>query len=90
MSPRTRSSRTDSVFGALANPARPSVSEHLRVLRDCGLVSERKRGRFRYYQINPDPLQSISAWLSPYERFWRGRLTALGELLDTISKGDES
>ncbi|TDH55893.1 ArsR family transcriptional regulator [Mycobacterium eburneum] len=109
MSPRVKSSRTDSVFGALANPtrrdildllldgprtvvalaerfdmARPSVSEHLKVLRECGLVNEHKRGRFRYYHVNPEPLQQLSTWLSPYERFWRERLTALGDVLDEM------
>jgi DNA-binding transcriptional ArsR family regulator len=64
--------------------ARPSVSEHLKVLRDCGLVTEDRRGRFRQYRVNPGPLQEISAWLSPYERYWRERLTALGEVLDEI------
>jgi DNA-binding transcriptional ArsR family regulator len=66
--------------------ARPSVSEHLKVLRDCGLVAENRRGRFRHYRVNPDPLQEISAWLSPHERYWRERLTALGEVLDDISE----
>jgi DNA-binding transcriptional ArsR family regulator len=70
--------------------ARPSVSEHLKVLRDCGLVTEDKHGRFRHYRVNPEPLREISAWLSPYERFWRERLTALGEVLDDISEGDDS
>jgi DNA-binding transcriptional ArsR family regulator len=70
--------------------ARPSVSEHLKVLRDCGLVTEDKHGRFRHYRVNPEPLREISAWLSPYERFWRERLTALGEVLDDTSEGDDS
>ena len=62
--------------------ARPSVSEHLKVLRDCGLVTEDRQGRFRRYRVNPEPLQEISTWLCPYERFWRERLTALGAVLD--------
>lgn len=70
--------------------ARPSVSEHLKVLRDCGLVAEDKRGKFRHYRVNPEPLQEISAWLSPHERYWRERLTALGEVLDDISEQKET
>jgi len=69
--------------------ARPSVSEHLKVLRDCGLVAEDKHGRFRHYRVNHEPLQEISAWLSPHERYWRKRLTALGEVLDEIAEGDD-
>lgn len=70
--------------------ARPSVSEHLKVLRDCGLVAEDKHGRFRHYRVNHEPLQEISAWLSPHERYWRERLTALGEVLDDISEQKET
>jgi DNA-binding transcriptional ArsR family regulator len=70
--------------------ARPSVSEHLKVLRDCGLVAEDKHGRFRHYRVDPEPLQEISAWLSPHERYWRERLTALGEVLDDISEQEET
>jgi DNA-binding transcriptional ArsR family regulator len=61
---------------------RPSVSEHLRVLKDAGLVSERRTGRQRYYHLEPQPLQEVSQWLSPYERFWRQKLSGLRELLD--------
>ena len=61
---------------------RPSVSEHLRVLRDAGLVSERRDGRHRYYQLEAAPLAELSEWLTPYERFWRSKLRALRDLLD--------
>ena len=70
--------------------ARPSVSEHLKVLRDCGLVAEDKHGRFRHYRVNYEPLQEISAWLSPHERYWRERLTALGDVLDEISEQEDT
>jgi DNA-binding transcriptional ArsR family regulator len=70
--------------------ARPSVSEHLKVLRDCGLVAEDRRGRFRHYRVNHEPLQEISSWLSPHERYWRERLTTLGEVLDDISEQEET
>jgi len=66
---------------------RPSVSEHLRVLKDAGLVSERRAGRQRYYHLEPHPLQELSQWLSPYERFWRHKLSGLRDLLD--SGGDD-
>lgn len=62
--------------------ARPSVSEHLKVLLDAGLVTETKHGRHRYYAVRGEPLHELQRWLSPYERFWRGRLAALRGLLD--------
>ncbi|WP_067706997.1 ArsR/SmtB family transcription factor [Nocardia yamanashiensis] len=64
--------------------ARPSVSEHLKVLRDAGLVTEEKRGRQRFYRVEPEPLHDLQSWLDPFERFWRKRLHALGEVLDAM------
>ncbi|MFL6052631.1 MAG: ArsR/SmtB family transcription factor [Actinoallomurus sp.] len=61
---------------------RPSVSEHLKVLRDAGLVSERKSGRERHYRLEAGPLMELQDWLHPYERFWRDRLKALRHVLD--------
>ena len=63
--------------------ARPSVSEHLKVLKEAGLVREHKSGRYRYYQLEAQPLQELSQWLTPYERFWRHKLASLRDLLDT-------
>ncbi|HVQ95664.1 MAG TPA: metalloregulator ArsR/SmtB family transcription factor [Mycobacteriales bacterium] len=61
---------------------RPSLSEHLKVLKDAGLVTERPTGRQRLYTLRAEPLREMAEWLSPYERFWRDKLTALGDLLD--------
>lgn len=60
---------------------RPSISEHLKVLRDVGLVSEHKQGRQRYYVLEGAPLQEVQEWLAPYERFWKGRIANLAALL---------
>ncbi|MEI5098589.1 metalloregulator ArsR/SmtB family transcription factor [Streptomyces sp. PmtG] len=49
---------------------RPSLSEHLKVLRDAGLVSQRRRGRQRIYRLEAVPLTGVRDWLTPYERFW--------------------
>jgi len=61
---------------------RPSVSEHLRVLRDAGLVTEQRDGRHRHYRLEAAPLSEVRDWLSPYERFWRTKLRNLRDLLD--------
>jgi DNA-binding transcriptional ArsR family regulator len=63
---------------------RPSVSEHLRVLREAGLVSERKVGRERHYQLQGGPLLELGEWLHPYEQFWRERLAALREVVEKL------
>ncbi|GGQ17643.1 ArsR/SmtB family transcription factor [Streptosporangium pseudovulgare] len=66
--------------------ARPSLSEHLRVLREAGLVSERKVGRQRLYRLEAVPLHEVREWLDPFERFWREKLTGLRDLLDDLDE----
>jgi DNA-binding transcriptional ArsR family regulator len=61
---------------------RPSLSEHLKVLRDAGLVQERRAGRQRLYSLRAEPLRELADWLHPYERFWREKLANLRVLLD--------
>ncbi|MBY8872500.1 metalloregulator ArsR/SmtB family transcription factor [Micromonospora sp. PLK6-60] len=63
---------------------RPSLSEHLRVLKDAGLVTERPAGRQRLYALRPEPLRELADWLTPYERFWRERIAGLREVLDGL------
>ncbi len=61
---------------------RPSLSEHLRVLREAGLVTEQRQGRNRVYTLDAEPLEEVATWLTPYERFWRTKLANLRDLLD--------
>ena len=68
---------------------RPSLSEHLKVLREAGLVSEQRSGRQRIYRLEAAPLAEVQDWLHPYERFWRDRLKGLGELLDRLPDDDQ-
>ena len=62
--------------------SRPAISQHLRILLDAGLVTERREGRERRYRLRPERLQEVEGWLQQYERFWRRRLGALGEYLE--------
>ncbi len=59
----------------------PAISQHLRVLREAGLVRERRRGRQRLYRLQSEPLREAYDWLGHYERFWREKMAALGEHL---------
>ena len=61
---------------------RPAVSEHLQVLGRAGLVRDEKRGQHRVYHLEAEPLQAVDEWLHPFERYWRGRLSALRDVLD--------
>lgn len=62
--------------------SQPTVSKHLSVLREAGLVTVRKDANRRLYALNPAPLAEIDAWLAPYRRFWTDRLDALEAHLD--------
>jgi len=59
-----------------------AVSQHLAVLREAGLVSQRKEGRQRFYRTNPEPLRSVATWLEFYAPFWNDRLGALTRHLE--------
>jgi DNA-binding transcriptional ArsR family regulator len=60
----------------------PSVSKHLRVLRDAGLVESRVEAQRRVYRIKPEPLMEIDAWLASFRRFWSVHVDALERHLD--------
>lgn len=62
--------------------SQPTVSRHLSILREAGLVTVRKDANRRLYSLNPRPLAEIDAWLEGYRRFWTGRLDALEAHLD--------
>ncbi|WP_408057968.1 ArsR/SmtB family transcription factor [Streptomyces pseudovenezuelae] len=76
------------VLADLFDMRRPSLSEHLKVLREAGLVSEQRSGRQRIHRLEAAPLAEVQDWLQPYERFWRGRLKDLGALLDRTPNDD--
>jgi DNA-binding transcriptional ArsR family regulator len=62
----------------------PTVSKHLRVLRDAGFVESTVDAQRRLYRLNPQPLQQVDAWLVPFRRFWSERLDALERHLDRM------
>jgi len=57
----------------------PSVSKHLRVLRDVGLVRVRRHGRRMLYRTNPDAIRPVHEWTSRFERFWSHQLSRIKE-----------
>ena len=63
----------------------PSVSKHLKTLREAGLVNARIDGPRRLYSLDPAPLAELDRWLAPYRSFWADKLEALG---DHLSRSD--
>jgi len=71
---------------AIARVSQPAVSQHLKVLKEAGLVGERREGRFRVYRLEAKPLAEVMSWVRTYERFWSDRLAALGRVLDDMKE----
>ena len=70
---------------ALADPFAVSfaaVSQHLRVLKEAALVTERREGRQRIYRLRPRPLSEVSSWVDEFDAFFNARLDALADHLD--------
>src|SRR5436853_7571321 len=66
--------------------AQPSVSKHLRVLRDAGFVESRIEAQRRLYRLRPEPLMELDAWLVPFRRIWSQHLDALEQHLEKMEK----
>jgi DNA-binding transcriptional ArsR family regulator len=65
---------------ALALP-QPSISKHLKRLREAGLVRARIDGPCRFYSLDPAPFAELDAWLAPFRSFWAEKPDALGDHL---------
>ena len=64
----------------------PSVSKHLKVLREGGFVESRVEAQRRVYRINPKPLREVDAWLAPFRHFWSRHVDALEQHLERMDK----
>jgi DNA-binding transcriptional ArsR family regulator len=64
----------------------PSVSKHLGVLKQVGLVSERRVGRQRLYRVNGERLKPIYDWVAPFERYWSESFERLDQVLEQMKK----
>ena len=62
----------------------PTVSKHLRVLRDAGFVESAVDAQRRLYRLRPEPLQEVDTWLAPFRRFWSAHVDALERHLHRI------
>jgi DNA-binding transcriptional ArsR family regulator len=66
--------------------SQPSVSKHLRVLRESGFVESRGDAQRRLYRVRPEPLREVDAWLAPFRRFWSAHVDALERHLDRMDQ----
>ena len=66
--------------------SQPSVSKHLRVLREAGFVESRVEAQQRVYRLRPEPLMELDEWLEPFRRFWSTHVDALARHLDRMDE----
>jgi DNA-binding transcriptional ArsR family regulator len=66
--------RSVTEIAAALELGQPSVSKHLQVLRDVGLVSARREGQRTMYRMNPETLRTIHDWSGMFAQYWRGQL----------------
>ena len=64
--------------------SQPTVSKHLRVLREAGFVESMVDAQRRLYRLRPEPLREIDDWLAPFRRFWSAHVDALERHLDRM------
>ena len=64
----------------------PTVSKHLRVLREAGFVEAKVDAQRRLYRLRPEPLREVDAWLTPFRRFWSVHVDALERHLDRMDE----
>jgi DNA-binding transcriptional ArsR family regulator len=64
----------------------PTVSKHLRVLREAGFVESTVDAQRRLYRLKPEPFQEVDAWLDQFRRFWSDHVDALERLLDRMEE----
>ena len=64
----------------------PTVSKHLRVLREAGFVESTIDAQRRLYRLKPEPLQELDAWLTQFRRFWSAHVDALERHLDRMDQ----
>ncbi len=69
---------------AAANVSQPMVSRHLSILRNAGLVADRKQGRENFFRVRPAGIRPLFDWMREQSIFWDERLNALDDLLSRM------
>ena len=64
--------------------SRPAISQHIKILTECGLVIIRRQGRERYCEARLTQLGQVADWMEPFRQMWDRQFTALDQLLDQL------
>jgi len=64
--------------------SRPAISQHIKVLDECGLVVIRKKGRQRFCHIRPQKIMEVDKWLEQFRQLWEHRFNQLDQVLNNL------
>ncbi|MEO3407460.1 metalloregulator ArsR/SmtB family transcription factor [Mucilaginibacter sp. CAU 1740] len=68
--------------------SRPAISQHIKILMECGLIDIKKRGRERYCEPRLKQLNEVAQWVERYRRLWEEKFDALDNLLEELKNND--
>ena len=70
--------------------SRPAISQHIKILTECGLVVINQQGRERYCYLQPKKMSEVADWLQPFRKLWEERYSKLDSLLDTLQATEKT
>jgi DNA-binding transcriptional ArsR family regulator len=70
--------------------SRPAISQHIKILIECGLVTIKKQGRERFVEATLKPLNTVTDWIEPLRRNLEERYTALDEVLEELKEKEKT
>lgn len=82
----TKSSKNVSELGEPFDATKQSVSKHLKVLEDAGLISKEKDGRIQHCKFNPDAMDAVQKIVEQYRDFWGRQMDALDDYINSVAK----
>jgi len=74
-------SMTAGVIAAHFDTARPTISKHIQILKECDLLRQEQSGREIYYRFNPNKMKEIAEWLMPFAKMWDDRFNKLETIM---------
>lgn len=66
--------------------SRPAISQHIKLLEECGIITIEQKGRERFVYVQPRKMKEIDDWLQPFRKLWEERFDRLDNLLEQMKK----
>lgn len=78
-----------SVIANHFSSSRQTISKHIQILTECGLLSQEQKGREIYYHINAPGMKEISDFIKPFQELWEARFQKMDTMLETLKESDK-